>query len=35
MEITIDQIKEAIKSGFSVTVVINGEYYTFNPDIKK
>lgn len=35
MEITIDQIKEAIEHGFSVTVIINGEYYTFNPGIKK
>lgn len=28
MNITLDQIKEAISLGYPVEVVINGEYYT-------
>ena len=35
MEITIEQIKEAIKYGYNVTVIINGEYYDFKPDETK
>lgn len=27
MEITIEQIKQALKDGYNVDVVINGEYY--------
>ena len=29
MNITLEQIQEAIKSGYPVTVIINGEYYDF------
>ena len=29
MDITLEQIKEAILLGYPVEVVINGEYYTF------
>lgn len=29
MEITIQQIKEALAAGYPVEVLINGEYYTF------
>lgn len=28
MNITLEQIKEAISAGYPVEVVINGEYYT-------
>ena len=34
MEITIEQIKEAIKAGYNVTVIINGEYYDFKQEEK-
>jgi len=32
MEITTEQILEAIKAGYSVTVIINGEYYTYKAE---
>ena len=31
MNITTQQIIEAIEAGFPVTVIINGEYYDYNP----
>lgn len=30
--ITTNQVIDAIKAGFPVLVMINGEYYTYNPD---
>ena len=32
MEITTEQILEAIKAGYPVTVIINGEYYTYKAE---
>ena len=32
MEITAEQMKEAIENGYSVTVIINGEYYEYKPE---
>ena len=32
MEITTKQIDEAIKAGYHVTIIINGEYYDYEPD---
>lgn len=32
MEITAEQMKEAIKEGYTVTVIINGEYYEYKPE---
>ena len=32
MEITTKQIDEAIKAGYPVTIIINGEYYDYEPD---
>jgi hypothetical protein len=29
MEITKEQIEAAVKAGYPVTVIINGEYYTY------
>lgn len=29
MDITLEQIQEAIAHGYPVTVIINGEYYNF------
>lgn len=29
MNITLEQIQEAIKHGYPVTVIINGQYYEF------
>ena len=29
MDLTIEQIREAIKAGYPVTIIINGEYYNF------
>lgn len=31
-DITTNQIIDAINAGFPVMVVINGEYYRYNPD---
>ena len=32
MDLTIEQIKEAIKAGYPVTIIINGEYYGFKDE---
>lgn len=32
MEITAEQMKEAIESGYPVTVIINGEYYEYKAE---
>lgn len=32
MDITINQILEAQKEGYTVTIIINGEYYTFKAE---
>lgn len=32
MQITEKQMKEAIKGGLNVIVIINGEYYDYKPD---
>lgn len=32
MEITIDQIQEAIKAGYEPIIIINGEYYTLKEE---
>ena len=29
MEITIEQIKQALENGYNVEILINGEYYSF------
>lgn len=35
MTITTEQIIEAIKAGYPVTVIINGEYYDYEPEAKE
>ena len=35
MQITEKQMKEAIKGGLYVMVVINGEYYEYKPEEKE
>jgi hypothetical protein len=35
MEITTEQILEAIQAGYPVTVIINGEYYTYKAEGKR
>lgn len=32
MEITIEQIQEAIKAGYGLIIIINGEYYTLKEE---
>lgn len=32
MEITIEQILEAIKAGYGPIIIINGEYYTIKEE---
>lgn len=32
MQITEKQMKEAVKGGLNVIVIINGEYYDYKPD---
>lgn len=32
MEITLKQMREAIKAGYPVTILINGEYYDFKDE---
>ena len=32
MQITEKQMKEAIKGGLNVIVIINGEYYDYKPE---
>lgn len=32
MNISIDQIKEAIAAGYEACIIINGEYYTIKDD---
>lgn len=35
MNITLEQIQEAIEHGYPVTVVINGQYYEFTGEEKE
>jgi hypothetical protein len=35
MEITIEQIRESVKYGYNVTIIINGEYYEFKEEEKE
>ncbi len=35
MQITEKQMKEAIKGGLNVIVIINGEYYDYKPEEKE
>ena len=35
MQITEKQMKEAIKGGLNVIVIINGEYYDYKPKEKE
>ena len=32
MKITAEQMKDALNAGYPVIVVINGEYYDFQPE---
>ena len=32
MEITIKQINEIIEAGYEVTIIINGEFYTYKKE---
>ena len=33
--ITLEQIREAIKAGYPVTIIINGQYYEFKDKEEK
>lgn len=35
MKINVEKMKEAQKSGYEVTVIINGEYYEFDDESNK